>query len=138
MGKINFIAAALFGVATFSLSPSTAIAAGEKPLTSSLAAPARVAAVNPGWECQFNSASDFAQFTVIDANNDAESAYAFDYWGTWVSLFTDGESQYGPDYPDHCAGYGCDEDHDADDWLITPVLKLTGGDTYIVKYKVRA
>ena len=138
MGKINFIAVALFGVATFSLSPSTAIAAGEKPLTSSLAAPARVAAVDPGWECQFNSASDFAQFTVIDANNDAESAYAFDYWGTWVSLFTDGESQYGSDYPDHCAGYTCSEDNDADDWLITPPIRLQGGHAYKVKFKARA
>ena len=90
-----------------------------------------------GWECNFDKEADFNQFTVVDSNGDrAQSGYLD--WGVWNYLFKSGDSPYGPDFPDHCAGYGCDEDHDADDWLITPVLKLTGGDTYIVKYKVRA
>jgi len=90
-----------------------------------------------GWECNFDKEADFNQFTVVDSNGDrAQSSYLD--WGVWNYLFKSGDSPYGPDFPDHCAGYGCDEDHDADDWLITPVLKLTGGDTYIVKYKVRA
>lgn len=90
-----------------------------------------------GWECNFDKEADFNQFTVVDSNGDRAQSTYLD-WGVWNYLFKSGDSPYGPDFPDHCAGYGCDEDHDADDWLITPVLKLTGGDTYIVKYKVRA
>ena len=81
-----------------------------------------------GWECNFDKEADFNQFTVVDSNGDrAQSSYLD--WGVWNYLFKSGDSPYGPDFPDHCAGYGCDEDHDADDWLITPVLKLAGGDT---------
>ena len=104
---------------------------------SATAAP-RAAAVEPGWECSFGSASDFAQFTVIDANGDASPARPFESWGTWNYLFPDGDSPYGPDFPDHCAGYTSDEDEDADDWLITPPIRLQGGHSYKVKFKARA
>ena len=90
-----------------------------------------------GWECSFDKEADFSQFTVIDGNNDRESSPALD-WGVWNYLFKSGQSPYGDDYPNHCAGYGCSEENDADDWLITPALSLRAGDTYVVKYKVRA
>ena len=93
--------------------------------------------ITPDWECKFDKEADFSQFTVIDSNNDRFSSSYFD-WGTWNYLFKTGEGPYGPDYPDHCAGYTSDEDHDADDWLITPALALKAGNTYKVTYKVRA
>ncbi len=98
---------------------------------------ATTAPVTPDWECNFDKEADFNQFTVIDANNDRESSSALD-WAVWNYLFKSGSSPYGDDYPDHCAGYGCSEENDADDWLITPGLQLKGGATYTVKYKVRA
>ncbi len=89
-----------------------------------------------GWECHFDKEADFDQFTVIDANHDRDSSSALD-WGVWNYLYKSGKSPYGDDYPDHCAGYGCSEDNDADDWLITPALSLRAGTTYVLKYKVR-
>ena len=93
--------------------------------------------ITPDWECKFDKEADFSQFTVIDSNNDRFSSSYFD-WGTWNYLYKAGEGPYGSDYPDHCAGYTSDEDHDADDWLITPALALKAGNTYKVTYKVRA
>ena len=89
-----------------------------------------------GWECNFDKESDFSQFTVIDANNDRESSAYLD-WAVWNYLFKSGASPYGDDYPDHCAGYGCSEDNDADDWLITPEFSLQAGATYVLRFKVR-
>lgn len=93
--------------------------------------------ITPDWECKFDKEADFSQFTVIDSNNDRFQSSYFD-WGTWNYLYKAGEGPYGPDYPGHCAGYTSDEDHDADDWLITPALALKAGNTYKVTYKVRA
>ena len=90
------------------------------------------------WSCSFDKQSDFAQFTVIDANGDASPATAFDTWGAWNYLFPGGSSPYGDDYPDHCAGYTSDEDEDADDWLITPAVQLAAGESYVVRFKARA
>lgn len=61
----------------------------------------------------FAKESDFAKYTVIDANNDKCT------WAYWSGNIR----------------YTDSEDNNADDWLITPSIALKGGVTYLVSFQ---
>ena len=65
----------------------------------------------------FDTADDFAQFGVIDSNEDDK---------TWTFAAT-GEAQY-----------SYHSTNNADDWLISPAIKLTAGVKYRVAFDARA
>lgn len=71
----------------------------------------------------------FDLFTTIDANNDAEPQY---HWGEWM---------YGYDFPSikdesekRSVVYGYSPENAADDWVITPPVKLKKGKKYRLTY----
>lgn len=72
-----------------------------------------------GWSNTLRSQDEFEQFTVIDANADGKT---WDYRAYDVG----GETQY-----------SYNKEKQADDWLITPGIRLKGGKTYYVTFKSR-
>lgn len=81
------------------------------------------------WSVNFDSPDEFAQFTTIDVNHDAEAtsyAYKKGVWNHFINSSTgNGAATY------------CYSANKADDWLITPGLKMTGGKTYYLRYRVK-
>ena len=70
-------------------------------------------AIVPPYDNDFADASSLDLMTIIDANND---------WHTWDYHYEQG-----------CA-YNVYSDVEADDWLLTPVLKLEAGKEYTVSF----
>ena len=66
----------------------------------------------------FEAETDFNIYTVVNVNNDD---YTWKYYG----------------YSNPSAQYSASYDNDADDWLITPPIKVQGGKKYDVKFSAR-
>lgn len=73
---------------------------------------AQSAGIEPPYALNLKDASDRAGYTIIDSNGDGN---------TWA----------GSNYYFRCNTQG---DTRADDWLISPAMSLTAGDTYIIKF----
>ena len=80
-----------------------------------------------GWSADFNTAEQWDEFTVIDANGDGAPGQ-YGQSGAWNHFLKDGEG---------AAMYVYSKTNKADDWLITPGLKLKAGKTYYVNFKMR-
>ena len=84
----------------------------------------------------FDSADEFALFTVIDANNDYDAQY---HWGGWLfsSDFPAVANAEDVGYGDNPAAvYGYSPDNAADDWLITPPFTVQEGKKYKLTYSM--
>ncbi|MBQ9230056.1 MAG: choice-of-anchor J domain-containing protein [Prevotella sp.] len=75
------------------------------------------------YENKFETAEDFAQFGVLDSNEDGS---------TWT-LEKDNVSG-----SDGSARYRYNGDNDGNDWLVSPAIKLTAGVKYRVAFDARA
>lgn len=79
-----------------------------------------------GWTCDFQTASDWDLFTVIDANGDGVEGSDKGKWTYWVI-----------DSGDAYASYNYSQTNKADDWLITPGINLKAGKKYYLLFKTR-
>jgi hypothetical protein len=84
--------------------------------------------VSPGWKTDFSDYNDFLLFTTYDVAGDrVDNEYGT--YGAW---------EYGYDTNKNaCVMYNYEYtmQNEADDWLVTPGVKLTTGDTYYFKFK---
>ena len=78
--------------------------------------------ITPDWSTTFTSEEDFEKFTTIDANNDAvdKGTYKEEAWSCNGSLT-----------------FFYSNNNTADDWLMSPAVKLSAGRSYKIKISVR-
>lgn len=84
-------------------------------------------AFEPGWTADFNTADQWSQFTIIDANGDATGTGS-DTKGCWSQWINQGEG---------AAQYAYSKTNKADDWMVTPGINLKAGKSYYVRFKLR-
>lgn len=88
--------------------------------------------ITPTWGVTFDTKSDLEGFTIIDANGDAHM-YEGTLRGGWSWMQRDGIEDFTAS-----VAYYCDYHNAADDWLITPGIKLTPDRTYTFSFEAYA